>query len=477
MLARPCRALLKHFCSTKNTMDLANAIDVTVHVTLIHRDTLDVEVAAFRTPKETTFAFSFRTTEVKIEGDVKTSDHVSATLDYTMVYENLVTAVTTERQQLLAANQQNPNAPDITNLLQSKFVLSHLDLVTGFLVPGNKISNIVSLEAKISGRGRNKVVKTCVGKIFMSSYNDGLNMAERFALSKCVQSHISRGSDTFAAPDQATYFKKIVYASKGEYKYVAFNDREQTLMEEAFNGMVDPKTKLQIKVKKSTDIATLNNDGAGKGAGAKARRKAERQGIDGATDGKLVTLNKRRRIAAEMIREDVPDDVFVKAMLLGNNYGYNKVTDVAGLRCMVGEFAVQYNGISSKAFEADEEGDPIRTDEFIAWKEDGDHNSPANIAVLADLLGGINGLMAATVKVTNAQQRMKNIARQVQDRTDYRRSRSRSRDRRRDNSRDRDRRSRSRDRDRNSSRDYQREDSRDRGRPRYESRGNNRDGR
>ena len=110
------------------------------------------------------------------------------------VYDNLVGAgtlervtVSGERQDLLSVNFQDTSATAVVNLLQSKFHLSHLDLLAGFVVSGNK--NAINLQAKLVniGHGKQKRTSSCRCKIFVSASNGRLRMPERFAPSAAVQ--------------------------------------------------------------------------------------------------------------------------------------------------------------------------------------------------------------------------------------------------------------------------------------------------
>ena len=97
----------------------ARAINVALEIVGIHnKDTLEDDISAYRTPLGTNFELKFRTTAVVLEGNCMAKDAVvTATIDYVTVFQHLAAAATTEREDLLAANNNDPNAPEIKNLL------------------------------------------------------------------------------------------------------------------------------------------------------------------------------------------------------------------------------------------------------------------------------------------------------------------------------------------------------------------------
>ena len=96
----------------------ARVINAALEMVGNHKDTLEDDISAYRTPLGTNFELKFRTTAVVIEGNCMEKDAVvTTTIDYVTVFQHLAAAATTEREDLLAANNNDPNAPEIKNLL------------------------------------------------------------------------------------------------------------------------------------------------------------------------------------------------------------------------------------------------------------------------------------------------------------------------------------------------------------------------
>ena len=96
----------------------ARVINVALEIVGNHKDTLEDDISAYRTPLGTNFELKFRTTAVVLEGNCMAKDAVvTTTIDYVTVFQHLAAAATTEREDLLAANNNDPNAPEIKNLL------------------------------------------------------------------------------------------------------------------------------------------------------------------------------------------------------------------------------------------------------------------------------------------------------------------------------------------------------------------------
>ena len=96
----------------------ARVINAALEMVGNHKDTLEDDISAYRTPLGTNFELKFRTTAVVLEGNCMAKDAVvTTTIDYVTVFQHLAAAATTEREDLLAANNNDPNAPEIKNLL------------------------------------------------------------------------------------------------------------------------------------------------------------------------------------------------------------------------------------------------------------------------------------------------------------------------------------------------------------------------
>ena len=96
----------------------ARVINAALEMVGNHKDTLEDDISAYRTPLGTNFELKFRTTAVVLEGNCMAKDAVvTTTIDYVTVFQHIAAAATTEREDLLAANNNDPNAPEIKNLL------------------------------------------------------------------------------------------------------------------------------------------------------------------------------------------------------------------------------------------------------------------------------------------------------------------------------------------------------------------------